>query len=65
MVVFARHRKRRRYVRLADMLAQLREAEAQQRAGVVTDPEHEAWVAGLRARIAESRAGERPGGYSG
>ena len=63
MVVFARRQKRRRYVRLADMLAQLREAEAEQRAGVVTDPEHAAWLASLRARIAESRAGERPSDY--
>ena len=63
MVVFTRHQKRRRYARLADVLAQLREAEAEQQAGVVTDPEHAAWIAGLRARVAESRADERLNGY--
>ena len=52
---FARLQRRRRYARLAVMTAQLRTAEAEQKAEVTTDPEHEAWLAGLRARIAESR----------
>jgi hypothetical protein len=64
-MLFARLRQRRRRVQAADMYAQLRAAEAEQKAGVITDPECQARIAGLRARIADSHADERPGGYYG
>jgi hypothetical protein len=47
------------------MHAELRRAEAEQRAGVTHDPEHQAWVAELRAKAADMRASPRRGNYPG
>jgi hypothetical protein len=62
---FARWRRRRRHGRAVAMHAELRRAEAEQRAGVTHDPEHQAWVAELRAKAADMRASPRRGNYPG
>lgn len=61
---FARLRRRRRYADVAVMFEALRVADGEQQAGVTGDPEYEAWIAGLRAKVADLRASPRRGGYS-
>jgi len=61
---FARLRRRRRYREIGVMTAELREADVQRAAGVLTDPEYQEYLAGLRARVAEWRARQRRGRYA-
>lgn len=60
---FSRRRKRRRHEQLEAMHAQLREADAQQAAGVDPDPEYAQYIARIRVQVAEWRASAQRAGY--